>query len=780
MRKRLLLIFILLVTTSAFSQTKFSISGYMKDSASGESLIAATVYVEELAQGAAANAYGYYSLSIPHGKYTFRFSYVGYHDKVVVRNITQNISLNVELSPMSKVLESADVKSTRKSENIKSTDMSSVKLNIKTIQKIPAFLGEVDLVRVVQLMPGVTTVGEGATGFNVRGSSVDQNLVLLDEAPVFNSAHLFGFFSVFNPDAVMDVKLIKGGIPAVYGGRLASILDVRMKEGNLKEYKGTGGIGVIFSRLALEGPIVRNRGSFIIAGRRSYVDVLAKPFMKKELQGSRFYYYDFTAKGNYFINKNNRIFLSAYLGRDVFSASDIFGFDWGNQTVTARWNKVFNNRLFSNLTAYYSKYDYKIDVKMGESGFDWKSNIINYSIKPEFSYYFNPDFVMNFGGQSIFYTFVPGTSHTNLNGVISSRALDNRYSWENAVYTDFEHKINKKLNLRYGLRYSHFNYVGKGTTYYYRDTTANIRKPIEKTEKVGWLHSIASYGNIEPRLAITYTLDSFSSIKLSFNRMSQYLQLISNTTASIPLDVWTPATNNIPGQIANQYAAGYFRNFQDDKCETSVEVYYKSLQNQVDYIDNADLLLNELLEGDLLVGKGRAYGAEFFVRKHSGKLTGWISYTLARSERLVEGINRGKWYPARFDRAHNLNLVMIYEITKRISASGNFVYYTGTPATFPTNKYNLQGYIIPHIANDARNNYRIPPYHRLDLSITIQGKKRKRWESNWVFSVYNVYARRNPFSIYFQPNPEDYMQTQAVRFSVLGRAVPAITYNFNF
>lgn len=764
----------------ALSQNKISISGYIKDSTNGEALIAANIYVEELHQGTVTNAYGFYSLTIPEGNYTFKISYLGFSDKTFIREIKKNTTLNIELSPISTILESTEVQAKKKSENIQSTEMSSVKLNIKTIQRIPAFLGEVDLVRVVQLMPGVTTVGEGATGFNVRGSAVDQNLVLLDEAPVFNSSHLFGFFSVFNPDAVMDVKLIKGGIPAVYGGRLASILDVRMKEGNNKEYQGTGGIGVIFSRLAFEGPIVKNRGSFIFALRRSYIDYLAKPFMRKELKGSRFYYYDFTAKANYYLNKNNRIFVSAYLGRDVFSAVDIFGFDWGNQTLTARWNKVFSNRLFSNLTAYFSKYDYKIDMKMGESSFDWKSNIINYSLKPEFTYYFKPDFVLNFGGQSTFYTFIPGTSHTNLDGVVSTRSLDNKYAWENALYADFEQRVSKRLNLRYGLRYSHFDYIGKGTAYYYRDTTANILKPLENTQKFAWFKSIASYGNFEPRFAATYTIDSSSSLKLSFNRMAQYLQLISNTTASIPLDVWTPATNNIPGQIALQYALGYFRNFQEDKWETSVEVYYKSLLNQVDYIDNAALLLNEFMEANLLTGIGRAYGAEFFIRKHSGKFTGWLSYTLARSERLVEGINNGKWYPSRFDRAHNLNLVLMYEITKKISASGNFVFYTGTPATFPTNKYNFQGYIIPNIADNARNNYRIPPYHRLDLSVTIRGKKRKKWESNWVFSVYNVYARRNPFSIYFQPNPEDYMQTQAIRFSVLGRAVPAITYNFSF
>jgi hypothetical protein len=780
MIRKIFLIF-LLVPFSIFAQDRVTLSGYIKDASNGEDLIAANVFVIETGQGTVTNVYGFYSLTLPKGTYKIRYSYLGYVDSFVTLHITQNITKNVELKPVSKTLETAEVRSTRGGENIESTEMSSVKLDISTIQKIPALLGEVDLVRAIQLLPGVTTVGEGATGFNVRGGGIDQNLVLLDEAPVFNSAHLFGFFSVFNPDAVKDVKLIKGGIPSNYGGRLSSILDVRMKEGNSKEYKGTGGVGLIFSRFAFEGPIKKDKSSFIVAGRRSYIDVLAKPFLNDDLSGSQFYFYDFTAKANYTINKSNKIYASGYFGRDVFGAPGIFGFDWGNQTATVRLNSLYSSKLFSNVTAYYSKYDYELRFGETDNGFNWKSNIINYSFKPEFTYYIKPELIMNFGGQSTFYTFIPGTATTSVDGQRFTRSLDDKYSWENGVYVDFEQKVSDKINLRCGLRYSHFHYLGKGTAFYFNDTTPNIRKELDRTETFDRLESITDFGNFEPRFALNYVINKEQSVKWSYNRMTQYIHLISNTTASVPLDVWTPSTNNIPGQIADQVAVGYFRNFKDNEWETSVETYYKDLKNQVDYIDGANLLLNEFLEADLLTGIGRAYGAEFYIKRNRGKLTGWVSYTLARSERRVEGINSGEWFPVRFDRAHNLNVVAIYTIPEtRWSFSGNFVYYTGTPATFPTNKFMFQGYPIPHNDMGARNNYRLPAFHRLDLSATLEGKKGKKWESEWVFSVYNVYGRRNPFSIFFQPNPENFMESQAIRFAVLGTAVPAVTYNFKF
>jgi hypothetical protein len=780
MKKLFLAISLFFCSCLLFSQDKVTLSGYIKDSSNGEALIGAGLFVEELKMGAVSNVYGFYSISIPPGSYTLTFSYVGFEKKSISLNIQQSLTKDIEMAPAGKVLKEVVVQDNIARENVESTEMSAVKLNINTIKKIPALLGEVDLVRSIQLLPGVTTVGEGATGFNVRGGSIDQNLILLDEAPVFNSSHLFGFFSVFNPDAVKDVKLIKGGIPSQYGGRLSSLLDVRMKEGNNKKFQGTGGVGAIFSRLALEGPIVKDKGSFIVAGRRSYIDVLAKPFLSDDLKSTQFYFYDLTAKANYNINKNNKIYVSGYFGRDVFSAPEIFGFDWGNATTTIRWNKLYSNRLFSNLTTYWSRYDYKLNFGVGENSFTWNSDIINYSIKPDFTYFVNPKTTLNFGGQSTYYTFSPGSAVAISEGVRADFSLPAKYGWENGLYIDAEQKVNNKLSLRYGLRYSTYHYLGKGTAYYYNDTTPNVRKTLERTESFDNNQVIDFYHNLEPRASVNYLLSKNQSVKMSYNRMAQYLHLISNTTASVPLDVWTPVTNNLPPQVADQIALGYFRNFKNDQWETSVEGYYKWLGGQVDYIDGADLLLNERLEADLLEGIGRAYGAEFYVKRNAEKLSGWVSYTLAWSERLVPGINNDEWFPVRFDRRHNINVVAMYQLNKKIEFSANFVLYTGTPATFPTNKYNFQGYAIPENAFNSRNNYRLPSYHRLDLSMTLQNKKRKRWDSHWVFSVYNVYNRRNPFSVYFQPKEGSPHLTQAVQFSVLGSFVPAVTYNFNF
>lgn len=775
-----LVVAVLLFPLGLLAQDRFVVSGYVKDAINGEDLIAANVFILELGVGATSNSYGFYSLNIPAGSYSIRYSYTGFYDTIVKVKVSSNLTIDMNMRSSQRTLATAEVVSKKGSENVSSTEMGTAKLNIATIQKIPALLGEVDLVRSIQLLPGVTTVGEGATGFNVRGGGIDQNLVLLDEAPVFNSSHLFGFFSVFNPDAVKDVKLTKGGIPSIYGGRLSSILDVRMKDGNNKNFQTSGGVGLIFSRLAIEGPIVKDKGSFVVAGRRSYIDVVAKPFLPDGLSGSQFYFYDLTAKVNYTINKKNKIYLSGYIGRDVFAVPDAFGFDWGNQTATLRWNSLLNTRLFSNTTAYFSKYDYKLMFGGETDGFQWKSNIMNYSLKQEFTYFASPKRTMNFGGQSIFYTFVPGTTTIKQNDFDIEASLPDKYSLENALFIDVEEELNPRLKIRYGLRFSNFNYLGRGTAFYYGDTVPNNRKPLLTSESFDRFERIATYNNFEPRLSINYMLNDKQSIKASYNRMAQYLHLISNTTASVPLDVWTPSTNNIPGQLADQYALGYFHNFKKNAYETSVEVYYKDFKNQVDYIDGADLLLNEQLEGELLVGIGRAYGAEFYVKKNEGKLTGWISYTLARSERQVEGINNNEWYPVRFDRAHNLNVVAIYQFSERLSISGNFLYYTGTPATFFSNKASFQTITIPHIDQNQRNNYRIPAYHRADISLTLDSKKTKKYESSWVFSVYNIYQRRNPFSIYFQPVAGQSGANEAIRFAVLGSAVPAVTYNFKF
>lgn len=782
------MVFSALFTVSK-AQTNFTLSGYVKDTLNGEVINGCVISVEGIKSVAGTNTYGFYSLSLPQGSYKVSYSYNGYYPKVISIELNGNLTRNIDLNKQETVFEGGKVTAKRRENQVEKTDMSTNNLNISQIKKIPAFLGEVDIVRSVQLLPGVSTVGEGATGFNVRGGSIDQNLILLDEAPVFNSSHLFGFFSVFNPDAVKDVKLIKGGIPAQYGGRLSSTLDVRMKDGNSKKFEVNGGVGVIFSRLSVEGPIARknekmkNKSSFIIAARRSYIDVLAKPFLRnnENLKDAIFYFYDLTAKINYAINANNRIYLSAYVGRDAFGAPGA-KFDWGNQTTTFRWNHLFSSKTFMNMTAYFSKYDYRLGFGSDNNTFEWKSNIINYSVKPDFTYYLNANNTMTFGGISTYYIFNPGDAISQDQGSVVQFGLPKKFALESALYADNEQKINSHLTLKYGLRLSNFQYMGKGTALILDRPEVARRAEVKERIEYGSFKTIAQYTNPEPRFSANYRINKLSSVKLSYNRMAQYLHLISNTAASVPLDVWTPTTNNIKPQLADQVALGYFKNIGNKiDYEFSVETYYKYMQNQIDYIDGAELLLNSALEADLLSGKGRAYGAEFYFKKNVGKLTGWLSYTLAKTERKVDGISNNEWYRNRFDRRHNLNLVASYEISKRWTVSSNFVFGTGTPTNLPNTKYSFQGIQgIPQNASGLRNDVTIKPYHRLDLSVTYVRKKTEKWESNWVFGVYNVYGRKNPFSYYSRNNPDNNMQTQLIRYSVIGSIIPSVSWNFKF
>ncbi|MBK8368562.1 MAG: TonB-dependent receptor [Bacteroidetes bacterium] len=785
MKKLLVLIFICTVF-GIKAQDKFTVSGYAKDAKNGEALIGVTVYKKNSQIGTSTNEYGFYSLTLPKGQDTIVFSFVGYKTVLKPINLTSNLTVSTEIGEEGKELEEVVISSEREDKNIKSMEMSVAKLDIKQIQKMPALLGEVDIVKSIQLLPGVTTVGEGASGFNVRGGNIDQNLVLMDEAPVYNSSHLFGFFSIFNPDAVKDVKLIKGGIPAQYGGRASSVLDIRMKEGNSKKMEVNGGLGTIFSRLSIEAPIFKDKASFIVAGRRSYIDVLAKPLLAKrqpDLKDAKFYFYDLTAKLNWRINDKNTVFASGYLGRDIFGAG--FVFNWGNTTGTVRWNHIFNSKLFMNLTAFYSNYKYELGFKNEGNAqkFEWKSNIINYSFKPDFTYYLNNKNTIKFGAQAILYTFKPGEAIiTSENGDKSNISLDNQYGVEYAAYVDNEQKLSNRFTLQYGLRWSFFNYMGKGTKYTYRDTIPNESKPLEKEEKIGDGKNIATYNNPEPRLAVNYTINDKSSVKLGYNRMSQYLHIVSNTAASTPLDIYTPVTNNVKPLISDQITLGYFRNFKDNMFETSAEIYYKDMQNQLDYVDNANLLLNPRLESDLVQGKGRAYGFELYLKKAKGKFTGWVSYTLSKTERQVRGISNEEWFLSKYDRTHNVNTVLIFDLNKRFSFSANFVYQTGTPATFPTAKVEVQGYVIPYNTDNKRNNYRNTPYHRADIGITcnLSPNNKKGRKHALVLSVYNVYNRRNAFSIYFRNNPDYPVNTEAVRYSVIASIVPAITYNFKF
>ena len=764
-----------------------TLSGYIKDASNGETLIGATARIVESGKGVVSNEYGFYSISVPPGTYSVEYSYLGYIDQSIEIQLDQNKKQDIELGTEAAQLVEVVVVGEAEDSKVTDVEMSVNKLDIATIKSVPTLLGEVEVIRSLQLLPGVSTVGEGATGFNVRGGSIDQNLVLLDEAPVFNSSHLFGFFSVFNPDAIKDVKLYKGGIPSRYGGRLSSILDVRMKEGNSKNLAVNGGLGLIFSRLSVEAPI-SDKASFIVAGRRSYIDILAKPFLQDGLEDSALNFYDLTLKTNYKISEKDRIYLSGYFGRDNFGFGNAAGFNWGNSTGTLRWNHLFSDKLFSNFTTFYSQYDYAI--QFGEDGtnrFDWNANITNFSVKPEFTYFLNPDNIIRFGGQSIYYTFDPGNAVGVSEGETNDFSLDNKYALESAIYVENDQSIGSDWKINYGLRWSIFNYLGAATAYYYGEGEIGRTKPLESSREFGDRENIATYHNFEPRLSIKYQLGARQSIKASYNRTTQYIHLISNTTASTPVDVWTPSTNNIEPQTADQVALGYFQNFNDNSYEFNAEVYYKKMNNLVDYIDGADLILNTLIEGDLLSGQGRAYGLELQLNKTKGRFTGWASYTLARTERQVVGINQDEWYPSRFDQTHNLSLTGFYELTDRWALSGTFAFISGTPTTFFTDRFTQGPYTFTHNGNDTRNNVRIPNYHRLDLSITRKGKQSpdKKWYGEWVFSVYNVYNRRNAFSIYSRQQTDRPVvgtppDINTYRLSVIGSFIPSVSYNFNF
>jgi len=788
MRKLLSILTILSSICLVSAQDKLTISGYITDADSGETLIGATALVKEIGNGSVSNEYGFYSISVPAGDYTLEYSYIGFDNIVKTISLTENTKLDIEMGATANELVEVVVTAKEEDSNVREVEMSVNKLDIATIKSMPTLLGEVEIIRSLQLLPGVNSVGEGATGFNVRGGSIDQNLILLDEAPVYNSSHLFGFFSVFNPDAVKDVKLYKGGIPSRYGGRLSSILDVRMKEGNKKKLNINGGVGFIFSRLSVEAPIIKDKSSLIVAARRSYIDILAKPFLSDGLEDSALNFYDLTLKTNYDINDKNRIFLSGYFGRDNFGFGDQAGFNWGNKTGTLRWNHLFSERLFSNLTFYYSDYDYQI--KFGndsQNRFDWNASIENISIKPEFSFFMNPGNLLKFGGQSILYTFDPGNAVGVSEGEERDFSLAQKYAMENAIYVENEIDITSKIKANYGVRLSSFTYLGAGTAYEFGDAVPGQRRFATSAQLYDDWEAIKTYYNFEPRLSLQMQLGDNNSMKASYNRTTQYIHLVSNTTAATPVDVWTPSTNNIRPSTADQVAFGYFQNLNNNTYELSAEVYYKKMNNLIDYIDGADLLLNEFIEGDLVEGQGRAYGLELLAKKTKGRFSGFLSYTLARTERQAEGINNGEWYASRFDQLHNLSATAFFDINDTWTTSANFAFNTGSPTTFPTSRYTVQDFVVPHNDNDNRNNVRLPNYHRLDLSVTRKGtvKEGKRWTGDWVVSIYNVYARRNAFSIFFAQEDGRIpagspVNTDAYRLSVIGTFIPSVSYNFKF
>ncbi|MFC6996572.1 TonB-dependent receptor [Rufibacter roseus] len=767
----------LLLSFPAKAQQKITLSGYVKDKASGEGLIGATVSVRELSgTGAATNEYGFFSLTLAQGTYTVVVSYLGYATYSQTIQLTSAQKLNIELQEDHTKLQEVVITNTeKKDENVRSMAMSTMKMQVTELKKMPALMGEVDVIKAIQMTPGVQTAGEGTSGFYVRGGGVDQNLILLDEAPVYNASHLMGFFSVFNADAIKDVQLYKGGIPAEHGGRLSSLLDIRMKEGNSKRFAASGGIGTLSSRLTLEAPIVKDKGSFMVSGRRTYADIFFKLSSDEGIKNNRLYFYDLNLKANYTLGPKDRLFVSGYFGRDV-AGNNSGAFNWGNATGTLRWNHLFNDKLFTNTTLIFSDFDYSLGSKEKSTEFTWTSHIIDYGLKNDYTFYLNPQHQLKFGVAGTFHKFQPGKVKPGPQSYFNEIKLDGTNAVEGAAYLSHEYQLSQQFTVEYGLRFSYFATVGKGTIYEYAED--GFTKTGSK--EYGAMEVIQQYSGFEPRFSAKYELTESSALKASYNRMRQYLHLLSNSTASLPFDVWVPSIHYIKPQIADQVAAGYFRNFQDNTYEASAEVYYKHMDNQIDYKDNSEVFLNSRIDTVLLRGKGTSYGAEFMFRKQKGVFTGWVSYTWSKTDRTVPELNGGKAFPTRYDRRHSVNLVSTYQLNEKWSIGANWVYATGGAITMPVGRFEYEGHTYP--VYSSKNGFRLPAYHRLDLAVTYDRPRSltgKKYDSSWSLSIYNAYSRKNAFSISFRENEDHPEKTEAVKTYLFG-IIPALTYNFNF
>jgi hypothetical protein len=765
---KFIILSVLMSSSMLFAQEKFTISGTMRDKATGEELIGATVVVKEIPNtGKAANEYGFYSITLPKGNYTLRATYIGYNEIEKTITLDKNLKIDWEFES-GKQLQEVVIKATKDDENITKTAMGTEKLDFKEISKLPVIFGEKDVLKTIQLLPGVKSAGEGNSGFYVRGGGADQNLILLDEAPVYNASHLLGFFSTFNSDAIKDATIIKGNSPANYGGRLSSVLDVRMREGNDKEFQTSGGIGIISSRLAVEGPIQKEKSSFMISGRRTYADLFLKA--TPDFSDTQLFFYDLNAKANYRINENNRIFVSGYFGRDKLGFGEAVGVDWGNKTGTLRWNSILNSKWFSNTSLIYSDYSYEFNISGGDNIFKNQSIIKDWNLKQEFQFFPNNKNSWRFGFNTISHDITPG-SLINIDDESQSTVKDGRKAWENAIYANNTYSVSSKFNVDYGLRLSAWSILG-GTTYNIYDKGVKQDSVVLSKNTIG-----KTYFNLEPRLAFNFIINNKSSIKTGYARNTQNLHLLSNSTSSNPTDQWIGSSYNLKPEIADQVSLGYFRNFANNKYEFSAETYYKSLQNQVDYKNGADINTAQDVESELLYGQGRAYGLELYLKKKSGRFTGWASYTLSRTERQIEGINEGNWYAAKQDRTHDFSIVGMYQLTPKWSLASNFIFYTGNAITFPSGKYEVAGNTTFYYTE--RNGYRMPNYHRLDLSATYEKPRKGKYQSSWNFSLYNAYGRENAYTITFEDNETDPTRTSAIQTSLF-KWVPSVTYNFKF
>ncbi len=753
---------------SSSAQTKFTVSGTIKDKKSGETLIGATIKVENnTALGAVSNEYGFYSLTLPGGSYKLLIDYVGFKEQSISLTLDKKTSLDISLDASGTEL--TEVKVTGKTNNITSAQMGVERLDIKELNQVPVLFGERDVMKTIQLLPGVQSVGDGNSGFYVRGGAADQNLILLDDAVVYNPSHLLGFFSTFNSDAVKDVTLYKGTAPAQFGGRLSSVLDVKMNDGDNQDYHVSGGIGLISSKIDVEGPIVKDEGSFLITARRTYADIFLKLSHDTTTNRSSLYFYDLNAKANYKLSKKDRIYLSGYFGQDDLGLGGLFGLNYGNTTGTLRWNHIISDKLFSNTSLIYSNYDYNINVSTAGISANIYSKIRDWTIKEELEYFASPANSLHFGFNSIYHIITPG--NITGSGITNSTEPDT-HSWENAVYVSDNWKASTRLNVDLGLRVSAFSVLGGSNLY-----DLNADGTIRDTMHYGSGQIVQTYVIPEPRVSASYLLNEVSSLKFGYARNAQYLHLISNSTTSNPTDKWVGSNNIIKPEISDQGSLGYFRSLNDDHYEFSIEGYFKYMQNQIDYKNEANVLNNTPLEPKLLFGDGRAYGLEFSLKKKVGRFTGWASYTLSRSELQIQGVNNDSWYASRQDHTHDLSLVGIYQLNKKWTISSDFVFYTGAAATFPSGKYDVNGNVV--FLYTSRDGYRMPNYNRLDLSATKQLKKHKHYSAELVYSLYNAYGRENPYIINFQQDPNNAQKTQAVQYALF-RFVPSITYNFKF
>jgi hypothetical protein len=778
------ILLLLLFTCSTALAQNFTISGYVKDSENGEELIGVTVLVAETSTGTVTNAYGFYSITLPKGAYNVRYSYVGFRSQNLPITLEQNLSHNVSLVSEAIDMEEVVITGERIDANVTDLQMSKTKLNISQVRKLPAVMGEVDIIKAIQLQPGVVSAGEGTSSFFVRGGSADQNLILIDEAPIYDPSHLFGLFSVFNADVIKDSELYRGGIPSRFGGRLSSILEVRTKDGNNKSFGVTGGIGSLASRLMVEGPIVKDKASFIVSGRRSYTEIFT-PLISD--QNNQVFFHDVNAKVNWKVKNNNRFFAAFYSGRDSFSFEDTFGFSWGNQTGTLRWNHLFGERLFSNMTAIASNFDYKLELRDPIQGFSWKSNLRQFSVNTDLGFYINTRNELTFGYHVSYREFQPGIIAPNAAGsVFYTISIPRQYVFENDFYVDNQQRIGEKLTLMYGARLSVFQNIGPSDVTTYADPQDNINIQRTGVKHYDKFEPVSTYVNVEPRFSLRYMVTPASSIKASYNRMVQNTHLIASGTVPIPFNTWNPSGPYLRPQLADQFALGFFQNLSRNRYELSLEGFFKDMYDVTDFADNAQIFFNPDLAVEFRQGDSRAMGLEFSAQKKEGKFNGFASYTLSKVTRTVPGVNQSNPFPANHDRRNVANLALTYDLSSSWSFGTIFTYSTGRPITMPAGRYEYGPYNVDMVT--TRNGYRLPPYHRLDLSATFNpgANKSKKWKGQWVLSVYNVYNRKNPFTIYTRTaedeegNPIGDGTQKEARMIYLFPVLPSITYNFKF